>query len=320
MLEYTKFKGITQIGNSTVCEQLKANLTTFYNWGMLEIGGFTNVSIPESGAFGGNFHKLRLVEDPNYTKGRVWETARQKLVYESGMDYAYSPIQISGVYVNNTFYPITGTGTYEHKISYPLGRVIFTSAIPATSTVYMEYSFKYANFYTSDVPWFKEVMFNSYRVDDPNFLQYGSGVWSTLGQNRVQLPAVIVETVPRRDFIPLQIGGGQWLRQDVLFHILAENTWDRDKLIDIITYQNDRTILSFDKNLVATADKFPLDYEGSLRSGAMIYPDLIKSSGEGGFFWKKIFIKDMRTQEALSVSPLFRAVVRGTFEIDFPEI
>ncbi len=118
----------------------------------------------------------------------------------------------------------------------------------------------------------------------------------------------------------MELGGGQWVRQDVLFHILAETTWDRDKLFDIITYQKDRTILAFDKNAMVTADKFPLDYQGSLVSGAMMYPDLIKLPSDGGFFWKKMFVKDMQSQDSPSIPPLYRAAVRGTFEIDFPEI
>ncbi len=163
-------------------------------------------------------------------------------------------------------------------------------------------------------------MFNSYRVDDPQFTQFGSGVWAVLSQNRIQLPAVIVETVPRRTFTPMQLGGGQWVKTDVLFHILAETTWDRDKLMDIISFQKEKTLLSFDKNAMTDANRFPLDYQGSIASGAMVYPDLVKMSGDGGFYWKKIFVKDMLTQESSSLPPLFRAVVRGTFEIDYPEI
>ncbi len=320
MPEYTTLKGITQIGNSTLCEQLKANLVEFFNWGLLGIGGFTNIDRTSGGAYGGSPAKLRLVDDKNYDLGQIWEANRQDWVWQSGVEYAYQPTQISGVYVDNIFHPAGSTGTYEHSINYPLGQVQFTTAISPSSVVEVNYSHRSVSFYTSDAPWFKEVIFNTYRVDDPQFHQSGSGVWTILSQNRVQLPAVIVETVPRREFVPLQLGGGQWIRTDVLFHIISENTWDRDKLFDIITYQKDRTILMFDKNAMVTADKFPLDYKGSLASGAMMYPDLVKTNADGGFFWKKAFIKDMKAQDSQSMPPLYRAVVRGTFEIDFPEI
>lgn len=318
---YTQLKGVTHIGNSTLCEQLKANLVEFFNWSFLGIGAFTNVDRSSGAPYGSaSPAQLRLVEDKNYNLGQVWEANRQDWVWQSGVEYAYQPIHVSGVYVNNVFHPAGSTGTYEHSINYPMGQVLFSSAISASSVVEVNYSYRNVSFYTSDAPWFREVMFNSYRVDDPQFQQYGSGAWSILSQNRIQLPAVIIETVPRRQLVPLELGGGQWVRQDVLFHILAETTWDRDKLFDIITYQKDRTILAFDKNAMATADKFPLDYQGSLVSGAMMYPDLIKSSSDGGFFWKKMFVKDMQSQDSPSIPPLYRAAVRGTFEIDFPEI
>jgi len=324
MPSWTTLKGVTEIGNSFLCDQLKSNLVEFFNWGLLEIGGFTNVSRGSGSIFGtgsASSAKLRLANDPNYTIGQVWEGHRQDWVWQSGLSYQYQPTIISGVYVNNNFYGSGTTGTYAHKIDYPNGRVIFNNAISTTGVVELNYSYRYCSFYTSDTTWFKEVLFNSYRVDDTQFLQKASGVWDVLAQNRVQLPAVIIETVPRRKLRPMQLGGGQWVEQDVLFHILSENTWDRDKLIDIISYQKDRTILSFDKNAMGETNSFPLDYSGSLRSGAKSYPALVASSGDGGYFWKKIFIKDMITQETGgSNPPLFRAVVRGSFEIDFPEI
>lgn len=319
MPNYTKLKGITEIGESTLCDQLKSNLVQFFNWATLEAGGFSNATRITSTPYASPA-QLRPADDPNFTDGRVWEGSRHDWVWESGLEYTYQPIQISGVYVNNTFYSSGTTGAYAHKIDYPNGRVIFDNSVSVTGTVEVNHSYRYFTFYTSDTPWFKEVLFNSYRTDDAQFLQRSSGVWDVLSQNRIQLPAVIVETVPRRELRPYQIGGGQWVTQDVLFHILSENTWDRDKLIDIITYQKDRTLLSFDKNAMVDNDKFPLDYNGSLRTGALCYPDLVKSSGDGGYFWKKIFIKNMTTQESASHPPLFRAVVRGSFEIDFPEI
>jgi hypothetical protein len=264
--------------------------------------------------------ELRLVDDRNYTLGQVWEGNRQDWIWESGVEYSYQPIQISGVYVNNTFHEGSSTGTYEHIVDYPRGRVIFTNPLPTGSTVEVNRSERYYSFYSSDEPWFKEVFFNSYRVDDSHFKQVSSGVYSVLAQNRIQLPAVVVETVPRRKFIPKQLGGGQWVVTDVLFRILSENTWDRDRIFDVITFQKEKTILSFDKNAMVDANRFPLNYDGSLASGAMTYPNLILPSGDGGFYWKKILFEDVQAQDSQDTPPLFRATVRGTFRIDYPEI
>lgn len=317
---YTKLKGITHLGDSLLNEQLKANLVEYFNWALLEIGAFTNITIPSSGAFGGHYHRLRLSEDPNYTRGQVWEGARGDWVWQTGIEYGYQPINISGVRVNGTFYGSGTSGTYAHKINYPLGRVIFDTAIATTCQVTMEYSHRYFHVAQSDTPWFREIMFNSYRVDSEDFLRVGSGLWSTLAQTRVQLPAIVIETVPRRTLKGKQLGGGQWVSQDVLFHIFSETPWDRDKAVDILTYQKDFTIMLFDKNLMLSQSKYPLDFEGSRVANALMYPDLIKPTGEGGCFWNKLFFKEMNSQEITQIPPLYMGIVRGTFEIDINNI
>lgn len=314
---YLNLKGIRSLSDVGMQEQLRANLIAFFNWGLLNKGGFTSVTRTGSG----NRHLLRPVtEDPKFSNGKVWEAFRGDWVWETGVEYATQPIGVSGVYVNNVFYPIGTTGANAFHINYPLGRVVFDNAIPTNSTVSVEYSFRYYNFTTSDVPWFREFLFNSYRLDSPHFNQQGSGAWAnTVGATRVQMPAVVVEVSPRRTLVPLQLGGGHWVRQDVLFHIFAQEPWERDRLVDFITHQRDKTILSFNKNLMAANDAFPLDYRGSLRTNPKMYPDLVAPTSAGGFFWKKIFFREMIGQDTISAPPLYRAVVRGTFEMDFPE-
>lgn len=316
MPTYTKLKGITDITESTLCDQLEANLIEFFNWGLLGVGAFFNVTKDYDES------RLRVVEDPRvtYPKGKVWEPFRNDLIWESGVEYSFQPIGISGVYVNNVFYPSSSSGTYAHYIDYMRGRVVFNNAISPSSDVRLEYSYRYYHFTNADVSWFRQVMFESFRIDDNQFFQYGSGVWSVLGQNRVQLPAVVVETVPRRSFEGYQLGGGQKVKQDVLFHIFTENPWDRKTILDVITYQNEKTIKTFDKNLIARDDRFAFADNGSLASGALTYPQLVAPTGEGGYLWKTITWSGVSTQETISMPPLYQAVVRATFEVILPEI
>lgn len=328
-MSYLKLKGVSHIGESLLCEQLEANIVEYLKWGLLGIGGFSSISRPTSGAYGGDFSRLRPVSTPNFTNGRVWEAIRQDWVWESGVDYGYQPISVSGVYVNNTFYPSNTSGAYKHYVSYPDGQVVFDSPISTSSTVQVEYS--YRNFYVShaSVPWFKQLFFNSHRPDNPHFLQNGSGIFELLAQNRVQLPAIIVEVVPDRNMRALQIvsspsGGGQIVSQDVLFHIITEGEGganSRNKAMDIITYQKDATLALFDKNAIIDDEAFPLDYRGALNTGALTYPELVKFPESGGqYFWSKMHISSMRTIPTLSVPPLYRGTVKGTFEIDLHNI
>ncbi len=314
MSTFTKLKGITDITESTLCDQLESNLIEFFNWGLLGVGAFFNVtkSLGDS--------RLRIVEFPGETKGKIWEPFRNNIVWESGVEYGLQPIAISGVYVNNVFVPASASGTYAHYVDYERGVVVFNNALPTTSDVRLEYTYRYFNFDSSDAQWFRQVMFDSFRVDDNQFFQYGSGVWNTLSKNRVQLPAVVVEAVPRRTFVPYQIGGGQKIRQDVLFHIFTEFPWDRKTLLDVISYQNEKTIRGFDKNLIARDNKFAFTETGALSPYALTYPQLVAPTGVGGFYWKNIRFDGVTSQESISLPPLYQAVVRGTFEVILPEI
>ena len=134
-----------------------------------------------------------------------------------------------------------------------------------------------------------------------------------------------MEVVPRRTFKGYQLGGGQWIYQDVLFHILAENSLDRNQLVDVVSMQNDKTIWMPHYGLIQESSKFPLnlDFKGSPRPSSVMYPDLVgpttdktEPKPKGGFRHRKIYMTDTIVQEIGEINPhLFGAVVRSTFEI-----
>jgi len=321
MSDYTKLKGIQHIGDVLLSKTLETNIITYFNWGLLEVGGFFNVSIPSPGVYGGDQHKLRLVsEDPYYSTGQVWEGFRSDWVWETGVEYDYQPIRVSGVNVDGTFYPTaTTTGTYAHKINYPLGRVTFDNAIPPTSVVTCEHSYRYVHFTHGGVPWWRQIQTNSMRGDDVHFLQQGSGAWSILAQNRIQLPAVIVEATPRTSRRPYEIGSTRaWVRQDVLFHVLADNPDDVKFLHDAITYQWQKQFFLFDLNRMFQDEKFPLDAGGSPVTGAMMYPQLVAPTGEGGYRWNIVSTANMQSTDASMPGSIWATTIRGTFELDLP--
>jgi hypothetical protein len=317
MPTYTRLKGIQNINDSTLCDQLESNLIEFFNWGLLCIGGFANAATGVVGVVGGDVSRLRPVIDPGYTDGQVWEGFRQNWVWESGIEYPVQPVQVSGVYVNGMFYPSNSVGQYAHHVNYPWGRIVFDTALPLTSVVQANYSYRLFTIQSSDQQWFRQVMFESFRVDNSDFLQYGSGVWNVLAENRVQLPAIIVDVIPRRNIFGYELGGTSTIQQDVLFHIFTEDPSNRKLLMDIISYQKDKTIPLFDKNAMAAQNRFPLDYNGAIAPGALTYPALVQPIGQGGFYWNHgTTFLNMGMQETISMPPLYQAVVRATMEIN----
>jgi hypothetical protein len=318
MATHTTLKGEPQVGESQLSDQLEANLYNWLQWSTLGAGGFINIRIPTSGAWGGNFERLRLVEDPNYTDGQVWEGVRRDWVWETGIERVASqqPIRVSGVFVNGSFHSPSDTGGYSHHIDYPNGRVVFDVAVNPSSVVTCEHTQRLFQFHTADAPWWRQVQADSFRVEDPQFLQFGSGVWDTLSENRVQLPAVVVESDTHCEAVGWQLGGGEIMRQDVVFHVLAEDRFYYKWAHDVLCRQVNKNIKSFDKNGLLAADAWPLGPDGSPRPSGKMYPDLVKPTGEAGFFWKTLTFDRMRSVGQPRIGGIHYCQVRATMTVN----
>jgi hypothetical protein len=322
--QYKSLRGIENTQDATLSNQLLENFITFYDWGFTDAGAFYNIEIPQSGLYGGDLHKLRAVDDPNYTDGQVWEGYRSNWVWETGVANSEQPIRISGVFVGGTF-RATGNVEQPYHINYPDGRVVFDSAISTNTEVKLDYAHKWVSVIPAEgVPWFREIQQGSFRADNSTFTQFGSGDWAQLGQTRVQLPTVAVEVVPAVGFKGRQLGGGQYLYNDVLFYVVAENHWECNNLIDQIAYQNDRSIWLFDTNKVAISGVYPFNYRGELNENALpsgLYRQLVDeapnpSDPSYNFRYKsQCFIHNTRGQGITQISPnLYIGTVRCSTE------
>ena len=313
----TTFHQVSNVGNTLLNSELEGNLKAFLDWGMLGIGGWFNVTIPTSGAWGGTFDQLRLVNDPAFTLGQVWESARKDWVWETETQYTGgSPIEISGVYINDTLYG-TGDATYGHHYNYPLGRVVFDSAVPTLSAVKLNYSYRNVQVYVADqAPWWDELQYNSMRVDDPTFEQISSGNWSILSNHRVQMPAIVVEAVPRRTYQPYELGcSNNIITQDMLFHIVAESRWWRNQLVDIVSLQKDNTLMLYDSTKVADSEAYPLDYRGMVIAPDNNYSGLVNNT-DYQFTTARITNMGVTEMESYN-SRLYEGTVRASFEVIF---
>ena len=312
---YTTFSKVSNIGDSLLSAEIENNLKWYLDWAFLGIGGWSNIEIPTSGTWGGSFDTLRLVSDPAYTDGQVWESARKDWVWETGSSYAgYNPIQVSGVYVNSTLYG-TGDATYGHHYNYPLGRVVFDSAVATNSTIQAEYSYRNVQVYVADeAPWWDELQYNSLRVDDTTYSSTGSGSWGILSNHRVQMPSVVLEVVPRRRFTPYQMGDtSQFVKQDVLFHIVAESRWWRNQLVDILSLQKDSQLWLFNSNTLISSGVYPLDYRGMRVTDPLNYDDIVNTPQ---YRYVSARLIDMSITEMESHdSRLHEGTVRATLEV-----
>jgi hypothetical protein len=305
------FRGVDDYGDYLVTDRLETNVVSWLQWGLLGIGAFDNVQVGDLSAHGAKDRsRLRPVSDPRYPAGTVWQGLRSQWVWESGVPYAVQPRAFSGVYVSGTFYSPTGA-THPHRVSYPEGRVYFSGAVPTGATVQAGHSYRHVQVHRADAPWFQTVTYRSFRADDAQWEQpAGSGgAWDILAQNRIQLPCMVVEPVPRTELKALEIGNyARVHRQDVLVHILAETPWEEAKGHDILVSQFDKRIPTFDPELATV----PLKFDGSLTSGAKTFPELV-----GLHPWRQVRIAGVGAVDNGEVAKsLYWCTVKLTCELD----
>lgn len=311
---HTQLSNLQNAQDPTISSILLDNFIYFYDWGLLDRGSFYNINIPQSGIYGGDRHKLRKADDPNYTDGQVWEAYRKNWVWETGISATtQQPIQISGLFIDNTFYG-TGNQSKPYYIDYKNGKVIFDTAISTTSNVQVEYSHKWVEVVAAEgVPFFRQIQQGSFR-NEQGFQVSNSGSWAQLGETRLQLPAIAVEVNPPKSLEPYQLGGGQWINNDIVFYVITENQWECANLIDTILYQNDRTIHLFDPIAISISGVFPFDYKNQLNENALpsgLYPELIDN-----FFYRKCFIYNSKGNDIAQLSPdLYIGTARCTTQV-----
>ena len=305
------FKGVDNISQDLLLNILEANFKTYLDWSFLQIGSWFDVVKPQQTFYGTNNHyKLLRVEDPSYPDGTVWQGIRKDWVWETGSFYnSTSPIVINNVLVNGSV--ISKNNNFF--IDYPNGRIIFNSPISTNSTVELDYSYRFVQVLrSSESPWFNLLQYSSFNTNNLDINRNDSGEWSIGNYHRIQLPCIIIESIPSSRSRPYEIGNTLlWLEQDLVLYVLSENKNDRNKLLDIIRLQQDSTLHLFDTNTVSQNDAFPLDYNGDIKNNALMYPNLISQ-----YFWRKCFIKSVNLTELESKHYNFhQGAARLTLEI-----
>lgn len=311
MSVYTELKGFSNIGENLLDDQLRANLISYFNWSLLNKGNFHNVRIPASGQYGGSKETLSLIKDERYTNGQVWQAFRNNWVWESGLTCSTQPIAISGVYVNGTFYSSATSGTYSHYIDYPRGRVVFNTAIPTTSVVKAEYSYKYINVTdANEVPFIRQLQNGSFRLDSSTFASASSGEYAISPDKKIQTPAIAIDVTSNVTFEPYQLGGGQYTRTKVICHVMADSEKTATKIATILAMQNEKGIYTFDVNQISNNNLSPLNYRGSIASGALTHPQMVDR-----FTWRKLGITKVTPQEGAWLDSIYYVPVSFRAEV-----
>lgn len=276
----------TLYGNIHLTNEIESNIIAYLDWGFLGICAFQNVESGVTDAYGGSAFTLKPIKDDNYSDYQVFQGARKNWVYETGIECSTEPIPLTGVYVNGTLYT-RDHGTYGYYVNFREGKIVFNNALDDNDVVAVNHSYKNVWIDTNDsVLANLELQYKSERSDDSHFAQYGSGEWSPFPGARIQLPAIGVQVVARRNWKPYQIGprAWQWCFNDMLFHCYGQTEEECTRLLDILSTNSDHAVKFYDTQQVAAAQKFKLDYRGDLAAGGLVYPDLVSNYQNPHFY------------------------------------
>lgn len=307
----TQFKAISGVYQDSISSNCLYGTLDWLNWASLNIGAYQNIDVNLSGTYGGDRSRLRPVTDGRYTS--VYEGFRQNWVWETG-NFPFTPQYPSGVWINGTYYD-DADSTYGFTVNYPMGRLVFNSAIPSGTVVQTTFSPRTVTFTPANTPAVRFLMYDSYNVERSDFLQTGSGNWGQWGDVRLQLPIVGVD-IMGNTFRPYQIGNtSQWCNQNVAFYVFGENQYDVDQYVDIIRLQNDITIMLLDRAAMKADANYPfgLKYNGDIVDSPIMYPTIAAS---GALQWRVSKLTNLRKQDMQPINGwLYRGVVVGELEI-----
>ena len=314
------FMGVDNIGSTLILNEIENNYKSFLDWGFLNLGAYTNVTIPTTNISSFDLHILKPTADPNQPSNRVWQSARKDWVYETGVSFSgSSPTQISGVYVNGTLYPApTGNATIGYKINYPEGKVVFNTGIAASSVVQLNYAYRNIQVYKmEEFPYWKEIQYRS--LENKTGLSLSDkGDFAVGSEKRVQLPAVVIETVARTESKPFRLGDKSLImEQDILLHILSDSPKDKNNIVDILRLQEDRYLWLYNTNSVVKSGLYPLNYDGSKNLTGQNYYSIVNNES---LRWLKCRITNVSVSDINFVNiRMYGSVVRVSNEIIFTD-
>lgn len=257
-------------------DQILINVIDFIKWGLLEIGAFQTINKGQSDVHGNDASRLRCVGLENINSGTVWGHYRNNWVWESGVNLTYpgNILSISGIYVNDAFYPngsfVNGTGWYT---DYSRGWIVFSNPVPTSYIVQVPRTERYVNVYPQENPLFTEITTNFFNGQYWN--QQGSGIDSVANFAKSNLPAIFVD-VSSYDSRPLEIGSrAKWTTARINFNIFATNPSDRKKISDLCYNLEDKSFITYNINSVAR----PLTTSGTISNNAMTWPQMVSNYG-----------------------------------------
>lgn len=300
------FKGINeaQYAGAELTDILQTTLKWWLDWGFAHEGAYEIVVKDDDEAL------TRISQDERFQPGQVWDGFGRQWIWESGIQGpsgGINPTRVSGIYIDDVFFPIGTSGTFAFHVDYIHARIIFDNSQANNIEVKVPSTVRQIMVADSDSPVFRELMLNA----NADFLD-GSQTTSTPSKDfQVHMPSIFIRIDTGRQR-GLQLGGGQIKTRIVSFHIFTETPQDRNLLMDWIDYQSR---IAF--NLV-DINKIPPQFDefGDILPNTTNWIDLQEE-----FPYKKMRVNQATSATLDSLNPnIFRGRVQYEIEVDFGTI
>jgi len=248
--------------------RIYANLKAYLDDKLVARGWFDEVASGETDWHDNNLSQVLPVQtDPNYpvdtgSNVHLWQGFRKNWVgAESGVQLFSSgisaPTIAREILINGEVIPSrTFDGVSGIAIDFRNGRVVIESGIAFTSIIEVVHSYKevWVDTIARDM-----ITSQITAVDNTKRIVVSNLPSGTIGQ----LPMILMEIDAQRAPRGRQLGGGFIFNPVVFCHIISENRYDKDELIDFLQQRTSETMKMVDYDLAPQQ----FTYNGDFASG-----------------------------------------------------
>jgi len=288
------------------------NLKLYFDQLLVERGWYNNIASGETDWKSHNLSSLLPVQtDPMYpidsgSSVHVWQGYHQNWVVESGMQPLTSgltnPTIPRSIYINGVEHSVRSfDGASGIAIDFRNGRVISESGISFSSTVEVPHSEK--DVWVDTIS--RDLVTNQVlAIDNTGRTAIANVPSGEIGH----LPMILMEMAPSPPPQGMELGGGLILRPNIFIHIIANNRWDKDELIDFIEQRKDTTVQLIDIDGAPTQ----FTYYGDFDTGWLTHANLISLYKD-----RNMYIRDVSLikNDDIAQDGYFTAIIRMETEI-----
>lgn len=303
---------MTQRRRRNYRNRVYTNMKLFLDNKLVERGWYDNVASGETDWHGNNQSQVLPVQNDSLypvdsgTTVHVWQGYRRNWVSESGMQPFTSgltdPTIPRGVYVDGVYSASKAFGGGDGvAIDFRNGRVILEAGATASQTVEVPHSYKevWVDTISRDMITTQITSLDNTRRVIVNNVPSGE-----IGQ----LPMILLEIGAQDSPRGRQLGGGQILLPSIFCHVITNNRWDKDELIDFLQQRKDETIQMVDMDVVPAQ----FTYEGDFATGWITYRNLIANYKDKDAFIKSV---ELIQNDDIAEDSYFTAILRMDLEI-----